>query len=1353
MASSIDSWIAPLIEKCLSVRWKASEVEDDGSNLRFVNVPQQIALINGWATGDKTPTLNVTDFRTQIDAILSRDSIETFKRECPNRSFDKDTVRGLYLKLLDFEVVFEYSISQPKLHLYVTRFEVAPDERPFKGPPQGKGIKRTQSLQKFMRKVFSEIKSRERNQDTLVDTSSLNQPPQTQANGVSHVDDTQDFLASQVQPMFHAPRPSTGSKNSENGSTSSNKLLGLLESNSKSTDPRLATSHSLKATSTSTSRARSIETERSGQAHSNEPMTAVSDTRGMSMENMRKSTPTLASQSVAMDESPGAANAARQPSMDEREQPSSQPRKPDDSNKRSAEVAESVKDNRHSKSPLSEPEKNTADKTTSGTKRSPNLQESRNKDPWDGMTKIHRRDVTIPKNQAALFEQHNLRWVPPATGDIMPHGHVPPPLLEQWNDIAYQRSRLSKAEEWKAAVTQSVEQVDSHEPSPDASSSSSESDSDGPYSWDGSPERDVRPRQQLPADSSPAERRPPRVVVAQAGRGKDSLQSNPDAQREQDPPRDNQNAQEHGNVNGVTTATETQPLDVEDAAQDRQPVSDEESDDSMMDTSVPCPLGAPGSQQSYFHSQSEVEFTSSGPSLPAHHEQVQVVETPAGHFNRHQPANANKDKAGPVASSERITTTPQAKSSSQSRVLNTYASNLPGTQDTQGFSNAPQGSGFHEVDIMATQLSNGSWQPQNASPHLNMAVPASTSQSDGSSKPFSSHNEVLSSNPSGESAENASDIPNSAQDPPVEHTTKLPLKRFASELDVEEQSPAKRHHPVQQARVIKEPTPSVIFRRQSYIGGSSNHVEAQRIYEKFRSDYPLYAGDFLHFTELCFKLRAIRAKGDLKRSFLWDDFVIQHLKEYQQHVEQTQSQDAKSQEYEEYFASNFSRPSFKKRSLTADGIEVAASQYMPAGQTDAAASPAKPQMGTSFTGSLADKFSNLQAHSFGPSTQGLQSDTDDEKMSATMSSPTPYERTKWYTPDENLSDRGDREDIQATNPEVAEREQDTEHDVAHEVEGAGAAEVVGVETNSNAHPQDVEMAEVEVATGAKDGHEEQEVTVESIEVEILEADAKSPGMNEDDQRRKDVEMTEVADEAEETRNVETAAEVTNTSQAVEIHRDAEESKTVEIAEAANVSHNTKSGEVTPDVEDTTASKYSRENTDDAEDTDASGVAEVIDEADVIQETQEYENTDESDQEDDFMDETHETASIELGDSGLATGVRVSEAPEEYELLEIPASDVGAEAQAEAEAEPEIEPEGEHDTQPGNETEAKSINEGWFRSLRHIYKRPAGPVWSDDYNTPFKKWARADQNVLKERQRRGGAHIPVDEKGVIQRFKY
>ena len=93
-------------------------------------------------------------------------------------------------------------------------------------------------------------------------------------------------------------------------------------------------------------------------------------------------------------------------------------------------------------------------------------------------------------------------------------------------------------------------------------------------------------------------------------------------------------------------------------------------------------------------------------------------------------------------------------------------------------------------------------------------------------------------------------------------------------------------------------------------------------------------------------------------------------------------------------------------------------------------------------------------------------------------------------------------------------------------------------------------------------------------------------------------------------------------------------------------------------------------------------------------------------------ETHETASIELGEDTQA-----------------------ADAQSALDS----------------ESDAESVNENWFLSLRHL--RPTGPVWSDDPNTPFKQWARADQAVLSERNRRGGAYLPLDEKGVIQRPGY
>lgn len=103
------------------------------------------------------------------------------------------------------------------------------------------------------------------------------------------------------------------------------------------------------------------------------------------------------------------------------------------------------------------------------------------------------------------------------------------------------------------------------------------------------------------------------------------------------------------------------------------------------------------------------------------------------------------------------------------------------------------------------------------------------------------------------------------------------------------------------------------------------------------------------------------------------------------------------------------------------------------------------------------------------------------------------------------------------------------------------------------------------------------------------------------------------------------------------------------------------------------------------------------------------------QETDTEDSRHETASIELGDDTFVSNRPLSHSRDRLE----------------------------------EETQEESANGNWFLSLRHM--RPVGPVWSDDPQTPFKRWAVADQNVLSERvYNRGGAKILVDAKGVIRR---
>jgi hypothetical protein len=176
----------------------------------------------------------------------------------------------------------------------------------------------------------------------------------------------------------------------------------------------------------------------------------------------------------------------------------------------------------------------------------------------------------------------------------------------------------------------------------------------------------------------------------------------------------------------------------------------------------------------------------------------------------------------------------------------------------------------------------------------------------------------------------------------------------------------------------------VISRRETYINRSADNAEAQKVYEKFRSDYPDYDGDFNHFAMLCSKLQALRAKGHFQRSFLWDDFIIMHLKEYERYLNQMAAADVKTLEYENFFASYILRPSYKKRSLTAKGIEISAAQHEPSSAAGVPATPRR-ETNTSFTGSLVDRFSNFHTHSFGAETPGSQSATTVDQLTRSPS--------------------------------------------------------------------------------------------------------------------------------------------------------------------------------------------------------------------------------------------------------------------------------------------------------------------------------------------------------------------------------
>ncbi|KAL6229601.1 hypothetical protein BDW75DRAFT_224843, partial [Aspergillus navahoensis] len=409
---------------------------------------------------------------------------------------------------------------------------------------------------------------------------------------------------------------------------------------------------------------------------------------------------------------------------------------------------------------------------------------------------------------------------------------------------------------------------------------------------------------------------------------------------------------------------------------DSAPGNGHESDsssDSEMSVIVPQPLIG-GTQQ---ETSTQEEVPSSGPSLPesARHN-VQVVETPAV-LSKSRPALSSPDASRTDLAGKQS----QSDNSSQSRILNTYGSHegdsIGGTsQESSRSLPATASDPQNRVNVMGTPLSSQA-QPTQPTPLsasnfvytssgpnvVEGSVPAASIYQ--SSKAFSSYREMPPSSMLSIDDRVSPSIQSSVRASPLRPDRVSPLKRFASEFDSDRGSPSKRSKLDHEPTAVKAEgglNENIIARHQNYIINSAQSVEAAGVYEKFRGDYPNYAGDYEHFIKLCSKLQSFRDRGSLQRSFLWDDFIIKHLETYPSYLAECHYNHTKPLEYEEYFAETFSKPTYKRRNLNIPGISACAAQVItidepvePLGPNDAK---------TSFTASLREQLSNLHTHSF-----------------------------------------------------------------------------------------------------------------------------------------------------------------------------------------------------------------------------------------------------------------------------------------------------------------------------------------------------------------------------------------------------
>ncbi|PYH76457.1 hypothetical protein BO82DRAFT_436592 [Aspergillus uvarum CBS 121591] len=619
-------------------------------------------------------------------------------------------------------------------------------------------------------------------------------------------------------------------------------------------------------------------------------------------------------------------------------------------------------------------------------------------DPWKDLPRIEERDIRIPKDQQDLLGLHKRRWIPPLPGESKPQGHVPPRLLAQWNTIVSRRCRAARERSPKQATPESSPSerrpLDSPSPTPRA-----DSDSEGEpltSQWsESSPEQTIRRRPALPEDSSPIRGSPRRL-----GRNAplvDRPEVQADRMAEKSIPESRQRVLSTGSENPGDVAgrakTGIHPTRRSITVRDHslRDDSDGDSDDSMMDTSVPCPLGVELSQLQFVR-QSEQEITSSGPSLPAPatQDQVQVLDTPETNLRRFRHSQPELSSKAPQMQAPSTQSPSVDKSSSQSRILNSIGSSTNKESSLQSLPHdRSQGTNAEiRVDIVGTQMSSRDLPTQDPTPCSTADVVLDSSAPRLSEASVIMEVVLPSSLPLETDSQKEASYDFLAQRSSNRHSVGVVSKRPASALEDEAYGPSKRPR-TQPPETAHGPASSALHRQSPRDPADS--WEAHQTYGKFCRNYPNYTGDFHHFSKLCFKLQAVRAKGHLQRSFLWDDFIIKYLEDFPGYIQQSQVSESKSMDYEDYFACTFSRPIYKKRSLTAQGIAIAAAQYDPANEDHVPApvpAPA-PRPDTSFTGSLVDRFTNLKADSFEPGSQATLSDTDMD-ISSVMSSPTPH---------------------------------------------------------------------------------------------------------------------------------------------------------------------------------------------------------------------------------------------------------------------------------------------------------------------------------------------------------------------------
>lgn len=585
-----------------------------------------------------------------------------------------------------------------------------------------------------------------------------------------------------------------------------------------------------------------------------------------------------------------------------------------------------------------------------------------------GMTSIRHKDIQILKDQRKLLEDG---WIPAEPGKPTPQGHAPLDLIQWW----IEQKQLSES-----TPKPQPPFADSGLPTVTSPGTRSEDDSDSEssaYTWSPSPVPDREPPP-LPLDSSPlqrAEKTPnarsvasPQRDMGHGGRNANdppmsSINVTPShprsadqaelypAQMEMSSPtpitkekavssqgiRDQGMQDDSRNESGMDASI---PLPFDQPAQGDmadevnmvnndavssqnirgQAMQDDSDNVSLMETSIPLPFDQ--------HDDDDVndvdELEAERPHVPQSTDKVQIVDTPWRESARHAQDHGNQSfpsRGLPMHQGSSGT----AKTSSQSVIMNSY--------DSNGNPTVPKKPHIHKTHHSPVRASDGtdddnddahdaSIPSHQHSPLSRDIVPDSLCPSTQISSPeFSPFPQLHRSQAA------VSNEPRASSPVVMDEVPAVSQKRQSEQLETDQ--PATKRQRTLDAHDMETEAPPGREAEDREEGSESVDESVDKphqVYNKFKRDYPSYKGDFTHFARMCYKLHTLRQHGFMLKSFLWDDFIVQHLLQYKGYVESCVHAVEKPKPYESYFCDNFTRPECRKRSLNVPAIELLASQ-------------------------------------------------------------------------------------------------------------------------------------------------------------------------------------------------------------------------------------------------------------------------------------------------------------------------------------------------------------------------------------------------------------------------------------------